>query len=491
MKNSDTTYQNNRLARTLVSLIGVIVPANQRSIWREEWLSELECSPRPETGNARTKNVVLGTFRHALTLRLLDLETIHQDITFSIRGLFKRPVFAITGITTLGLGIGAVTAVFALVDHVLIRPLPYPDSHELYTLFETDSTAAIRLASYPTFSDWHEENDSFDGMAYVHGNMLRLVTDVGSSLLLTSFITDEFFETLGTSPVIGRVFDSEDYNTGRRVVILSHGTWQTHFAGSSNIIGSSVILSEEAYTIVGVMPPWFEFPNWGVADTDLWVPFTNLPPGDLAAANQRGFHADSRIIARLPSTTSLDKASDEMAAVARGLAELYPAEQRGWTNVEIRRLRDWVLGDSTSRITMLVAVVVLLMLITSANLVNLLLAQGASRAREFAIRKALGADRSRILRQLFIEALVLSAAGAGLGVLMAIWGVNLMQRMMPRLPRIEEVAVDGETLVFAALLGLITTILVGFLPATRFTRQDLTPALRASVGISHSAHGTG
>ena len=462
----------------LLRLIGPLVPSNQRADWCEGWQAELG-----QEGSSRVAvslTLVFGAVRHALILRLYDIETIPQDVHYAIRGLAKRPGFTTAAVLTLSLGIGANTAVFSIVDRVFLRPLPYANSDRLYWLFEEDSLGtAQRLTSYPTVQDWREQSDVFDGLAYVHGTTGTLIVDGRPEFLIGAFVTQGFFATLGTTPLLGRTFLPEDRNGGgQHVILLSHGLWTRSFGGREDVVGTTIPFGDATFTVVGVMPRAFDYPNWG-ARSDFWAPFEALPPADAAAANQRSLSADSRVIARLRSSTTVAAANQQLDVIERRLAAQYPDESGGWTHVVFRSLNEVVVGDVGPRLTVLFGAVAAVLLIGCANLANLLLVQGTTRSREFGIRTALGAGRGRVVRQLLTENLLLGAAGCGVGVLLAVWGVNSLKSAAPNLlPRLDEVVVDGPVLAFAVALSVATVVVFGLLPAVRVTRVDLVSALK-------------
>ena len=472
----------------LLRLIGPIVPANQRADWREGWQAELEQEDSSRVVVSWT--LVFGAVRHSLILRLHDLETIPQDIHYAIRGLARRPGFTAAAVLTLALGIGANTAVFSIVDRVFLRPLPYANSNQLYWLFEEDSLGtARRLASYPTVQDWREQSDVFEGLAYVHGTGVTLTVGGRPEYLLGAFVTQGFFDTLGTAPLLGRTLLAEDRTAGgKQVILISHGLWTQSFGRRQDVVGATISFGEGIFTVVGVMPRAFDYPNWGVARTDFWAPFEALPPADAAAANQRSLNADSRVIARLRSSTTVAAANQQLDVIERRLATQYPDESGGWTHVVFRSLEEVVVGDVGPRLTVLFGAVAAVLLIGCANLANLLLVQGTTRSREFGIRTALGAGRGRVIRQLLTENLLLSGAGCGIGVLLAVWAVSALKSAAPDLlPRLDEVVVDGLIVAFAVGLSVATVVVFGLLPAVRATRVDLVSALKDGPPTSSTA----
>jgi putative ABC transport system permease protein len=424
----------------------------------------------------------------------LALFTLARDFRAAVRVSMKRPGVSLAVVLTLALGLGANTAVFSLINSIVLRPLPYPDSGRLYTLFEQDSLGSgRRLASYPTFLDWQEQHDVFGGLAFIHGTGLAYQTGDESGLFLSGFVSDQFFPTLGVPALLGRVLGPDDYLSGNaNVVVLSHHTWRSSFGGDSGVIGRTVTLANQPFVVVGVMPPTFAYPVWGMTANDLWLPLPALPPPDLTALRQRGFHADSRIVARLRSDVSVARAQEQMDAIARRLVAVYPEAGVRWTKVGIVSLAEFTVGNMSTRLLMLGAAVALVLLICGVNLANLYLAQSAARTQEFAIRAALGAARARVLRQLLTEALVVASAGGGLGLLLAVWTMHLIRAGdTARLPRAGEIGLDWRVLAFALALTALTALLFAAVTVRCVASPHLAPSLGERGGTALSRGGRG
>ena len=422
------------------------------------------------------------------------LSTLALDLRAAARVAMKRPGFSLAVALTLALGIGANTAVFSLINSIILRPLPYPTSGRLYTLFEQDSLGAARqLVSHPTFLDWQEQADGFSGLAYIHGTALSHQTSDQSGLLLGAFVSEEFFPTLGVPALLGRALSPDDYLPGNsNVAVLSHGVWRNTFGGDSDMVGRTVTLASEPFTIVGVMPPTFAYPNWGQADTELWLPIPSLPPPDMTALRQRGFHADSRIVARLKADVPLARAREQMDAIARRLAVAYPEASARWTRVSIQSLREFTVGNTPTRLFMLGGAVAVVLLICCVNLANLYLAQGAARTPEFAIRAALGAGRGRVLRQLLAETLLVASVGGALGMLLAVGAVHLVRvNATARLPRVSEIGVDAGVLAFGIGLTVVTAVLFAAVAVRRVASTPLANFLGERAGTALSRGGRG
>jgi putative ABC transport system permease protein len=415
-------------------------------------------------------------------------------VVAAIRAAARRPGFSLVVVLTLALGIGANTAAFSLINSIVLRPLPYPDSRRLYTLFEQDSLGATRrLASYPTFLDWQAQQAVFEGLAYVHGTGLPYQTGDLSGLFLSAFVSNQFFPTLGVPALLGRVLGPDDYRDGDvNVVVLSHHAWRSSFGGDSGVIGRTVTLANQPFVVVGVMPPTFAYPVWGMTANDLWLPIPALPPPDLAALRQRGFHADSRIVARLRAGVAPAGAQERMDAIARRLVAVYPEAGLQWTKVDAVPLAEFTVGDASARLYLLGAAVALVLLICCVNLANLYLAQGAARGQEFAVRSALGAGRGRMLGQLLAETLVVTSIGGGLGVLVAVWAVQVVRAGdLARLPRGAEIGLDWRALAFAAALTALTALLFAAVAVRRAGSPHLAQSLGERGGTALSRDGRG
>jgi putative ABC transport system permease protein len=416
------------------------------------------------------------------------MDSLLQDLRYALRSLARQPGFTTVAVLTLALGIGANTAIFSIVNGVLLKPLPYRDAGRVYMAVESSPQAGMRLPSFPTFVDWEAEQDVFETVGYTRGKSVLYRSPEGPKSLPTAFVSPRFFEALGLVTVLGRPLTAADARDGGRAVVLSHRLWRSWFGGDAGILGRSVTLGDASYAVVGVAAPVARYPDWAEA----WVPLAAIQGSD-AALTQRGFHADSRVIARLKPGVPLDRAQVRMSAIAARLAQAYPAEQAGWTTVTLVPLRFEVLGlddSAETRLAVLAGAVALVLLIACANVTNLLLARALARGREMAIRMALGAGRSRVARQLLTETTLLAMAGAGMGVLLAFWCVQVIQGAAPTaLPRLEEVSVDLSVLGFTAFAAILTALLVGLAPAMRGAPLNLTEALRSggaeSAGRAH------
>src|SRR5262245_52664744 len=345
----------------------------------------------------------------------LEVDTLLNDLRYGVRGLQKRPGFTLIIVLTLALGIGANTAIFSVVNAVLLKPLPYPHADQLVTIWGRLPTHGLRQlnASAAEFVDYRDRNHSFSAIA-AYGSLGRNLTGTAEAERINAtFVTRGFFEVLGVQPLQGRVFlNEEDQPGNNHVAVLSHALWRRQFPSGENPVGSQIVLDGVAHTIVGVMPANFDFPD---SESDLWKPMGF--DADDVSENNRGSHYLS-VIARTKNGISLDQANSDLANIAAALQKEHPGfyqEGSGWA-VNAVRLREEIVGDSRLPLLMSLAVVAFVLLIACANVANLLLGRATSRRREAAIRSALGAGRWQLIRQLLLESLLLSLAGGIIGI---------------------------------------------------------------------------
>ena len=402
------------------------------------------------------------------------LEQIVQDVKYAWRSLSRSRGFALVGVVTVALGIGASTAVFSVVDAVLLNPLPFPRAERIVTVWQLDAAAAVERAVSPgNFLEWRDRGTAFDGMATVEPSGVDIVSDGEPQNLRIWRVSEGFFDILGVPAQHGRTFTVDEHQSGvDGAVVLSQGFWQQRFGGDPGVVGRTLTLSERPYVVVGVMPQQFDYPP----GRDLWM--------------SRAFTEDDRqsrgpgflnVIARLAPRVSVDAARAEMAGVAEQLAREYPATNQQ-VGASIIPLRDRVVGDARPYMLLLSGAVAFVLLIACVNVANLLWARGTARTRELAVRAALGAGRRRLCAQLLVESLVLAVLGGGLGVVAARWGLQALVSLAPGdIPGLEEAGINPTALAFAATLSCLTAFLVGILPARQFSRVNGDAALaRAS-----------
>jgi predicted permease len=403
------------------------------------------------------------------------LEELVNDLRYGLRLLRRNPTFALVAVVTLAIGIGANTAIFSVVDAVLIRPLPYPDSERLAMLWEDVSLPAYRNARNTpapgNFADWRARTTAFTAVAAI-GYRSWSLTDDGEPLRVEGeAVSETFFPVLQVAPALGRTFNAEDDRPGgQRVVILGHGLWASRFGSNPDVIGRTIHLSDEPHTIIGVMPRGFRFPD---PDDQLWVPLA-LTPEQLA---NHGSHF-LRVIGRLRPGETFARAQAQLDAVARQLTAEHPDSNTG-TGVRLVSLRDDTVGDVRPALLVLLAVVGLVLLMVCANVGNLLLARATARSREFAIRAALGAGRTRVLRQLLTESTLLASIGGVLGLALAWWGIAALRSLAPPgMPRMAELGSSAPVYTFNLGVSLVAGLISGALPALNADRDDLHDALK-------------
>ena len=406
------------------------------------------------------------------------MDSVFQDLRYALRTLRRTPVFTLIAVLTLATAIGANTVIFSVLNGVVLRPLQYQDSDRLFGIWERSEGGDYRLGSYPTFRDWRAQSNVFEALAYIRGSSSLIPTNDGSRRVGTAFVSDEFFDVLKGPPLVGRLFSPEEQRPGGPpVAVLTYELWRDVFGGDRGAVGSTIRLNDATYTVVGVLPAWFRFPSWA----GVYVPLATIVPSD-RILTQRGFHADSRIVVKLKPDVSVAQAQAAMANIQARLATAYPAENRGWTQVELASLFEEELRFGAVRpiLILLSAAVAAVLLLACANVANMSLVRAATRSRELAVRAALGAGRGRVARLLFTESAVLVLAGGVVGLLLAFWAIALVRAAAPGgLPRVNEIAIDARMLGFTALICLLTTVAVGVVPAVRPPAADLSVPLKA------------
>ena len=401
------------------------------------------------------------------------LEELRQDLRYGARRLVKNPGFTVVAVITLALGIGANTAIFSVVNTVLLQPLPYKDSDRLMMVWEENTRQGFprNSLSAANYIDWRDQNQVFEGTAVLAHQSFNLTGAGEPERIDGRRVSTSLFGVLGVEPQLGRAFLPEEDQAGsNRVVIISHGLWQRRFGSDTSIIGKPLALNGESYTVVGVMPPHFQFPS---REVDMWVP---IAFNAREAANRGRHYLES--VARLKPGITLEQARADMNDIATKLQQQYPDTNTGIGAVVIP-LHEQVVGDIKPALLVLLGAVGLVLLIACVNVANLLLARAAAREKEIAIRLALGGRRFRLVRQFMTESVLMAAIGGVVGLLLAMSGVNLLRAFIPEnISQVKAVTIDARVLGFTLLASLLTGIIFGLVPATHASKFDLNEPLK-------------
>lgn len=403
------------------------------------------------------------------------MRNLWQDVRYSTRMLLKRPAYSLIAVITLALGIGANAAIFSIINNVLLRSLPYEEPDRIVTLWENNTKESIARddVSPANFLDWRERQQVFSEIAFANPNSLDYVGGEEPEVIRAASVSKGFFQVFGAGALYGRTFLPEEYEAGKnQVVMLSHGVWQRRFGGDKNIVGRTLTLDGQPTTVVGVMPPSFRLYLFD-REEEMWSPQV---PSEAMKQQRKATYL--KVVARLKADVSLAQARADLNNIAAQLAQENPNTNQG-IGVTAITLPEHLKGKWRRALLILFAAVGLVLLIACANVANLSLARGCEREREFSIRAAIGAGRSRIVRQLLIESLLLAVLGCGGGLLLAVWGVDLIVAFNPGdIPRIDQVSLDRLTLAFVAIVGFLTTLIFGLAPALQLSKQDLQSCLK-------------
>ena len=408
--------------------------------------------------------------------RVRLIEDLWQDFRFGLRSSLKRPGFTAIALLALALGIGANTAIFSLVNAVILQPLPYRDPDRLISVYGTRNRSTQGSVGPTDFLDYRSQNKTFEQFAASSSMMLPMnLTGSGEpERLNASIITGNYFDTFGVRPALGRGFSLENEKTGQdHVTVLSHAFWQTRFGGDPNIVNKTINLDGKAYEVLGVMPAEVVLPQ----DAQLWVPLNFDADPEMKMRNARFL----RGIGRLKEGVTLDQAQTDTDLIAAQLEQQYPDSNTGWS-LRLIPLREILVGGSRTMLFILFGAVGFVLLIACANVANLLLVRAAARQKEIAMRTALGASRLRIIRQMITESLLLAIFGGALGALLAVAGVKLLVSLgEDNIPRTANVKIDATVLAFTLLISLATGLLFGLAPAIRTMKENLVDALKDGI----------
>jgi predicted permease len=406
-----------------------------------------------------------------------------MDLKFALRSLRKNPGFTLLAVTVMALGIGANTAVFSVVNAVLLKPLAFREPDRIVTLHPSWKGAEGRFVSAPNFHDWHDQSTAFSAMAYYQHGDESVGIGRAAEYVHVAAVTPEFLRVFDIQPSPGRFFNADEVKPGSgAAVIISASFWQSHFGGSPSVLGQTVRMFDRNLAIVGVLPAAFHFPE----DTDIWLPANTI----FAEGTERSGN-NYLVVGRLKPGVSLEQAQAQMTAIGARLEKQYPDSNRD-ESVAVARLRDTMVREVRLTLWLLLGTVGLVLLIACANVANLLLAKATIRTREIAIRAAVGASRGRIVRQLVTESLLMALAAGTAGLVIAAWGADALVALAPAdIPRLIETHIDMGVLAFTFGISVVASLLFGLAPAVQLSRTDLNEALKQGAMRAVVGGGTG
>jgi putative ABC transport system permease protein len=455
--------------RAFVRIVSWLVPRADRRQFLDEWTAEIAWARTQPGGRLHRARRASGALFDAVTLRFQDwsFDMIVQDVRYALRLARRRIGFTAVIVLTLALGIGANTAIFSVVNAVLLRPLPYGDPERLFVAWEDDRANGTprSLVSPGNFIDWTEQSQTFEFTRYFVGSAI-LTSDGEATKVPIALVSGTFHDVLGAPPLLGRAFSQEDGAAGQpRVVVISHGTWQKRFGGDPGLVGRDIRLDDEPHRVIGVMPRGFFLFD---REIEIWRP--HVLPAAAGRIRNLGFLT---VVGRLRPGVTVEEGVADMAVIAARGEELYPAtnHRRG---INLVPIREQVVGDVRRPLYALSIAVGLVLLMGCANIANLLLASGQARRRELALRAAVGASRARLTRQLLMEGIVYAGLAGGVGLVMAYWSSRALGTLASTiLPQLDEAALDWRVLTFTLSVSLLTGLLFAVLPAWHGSRTNL------------------
>jgi putative ABC transport system permease protein len=405
------------------------------------------------------------------------MDSIIKDIRYGVRGLWKHPGFTAIVVITLALGIGASTAIFSVVDSVLLRRLPYRTAERILAIQELDPNGKRGQSTSANFYDWRAQQTVFEHLAAIKTTTTNLALSDHAERIDLAQTNANFFDVFGITPQYGRLFIPQDEQAGHEpVVVVSHALWQRRFGSDPSLVGRSITLDGRNYNVVGIAPPGFQYPD----KTELWLPPLRFvpelyPEQDVTQTRRMGYLT---VVALLKPGVSLQQAAGEIETITARLRQQYPDTNNKRFN-RVLSLHEHLVGDTNKLLWLLLGAVTFVLLIGCANVANLLLASGASRQKEMAIRAALGASRWRVIRQLFTESTILALSGGVVGLLIAFWGLAAITKLLPAdFPRLNEIHIDLRVLGFTFAASMLTGILFGLAPALQISRSDVQESIR-------------